>query len=121
MRIQKNGANMNRNVVTTMLWRVVQNYAAFVKVMEMYFYNTMLISTKRNYLSIILTDYHFGKFSEKIEVFQLSNPQSCKDLEDWCQHEPKCTTEDVKTSCPRLCGMCNSTFQNMFVFILYNK
>ena len=39
MRIQKNGANMNRNVLTTMLWRVAQNYAAFVKVTEMYFYN----------------------------------------------------------------------------------
>ena len=43
MRIQKNGANMNQNVVTTMSWRVAQNYAAFVKVIQMYLYNTMIV------------------------------------------------------------------------------
>ena len=43
MRIQKNGANMNQTVVTTMFWRVVQNYAAFVKVIEMYLYNYMIV------------------------------------------------------------------------------
>ena len=43
MRIQKNGANMNQNVVTTMFARVVQNYAAFVKVIEMYLYNYMIV------------------------------------------------------------------------------
>ena len=43
MRIQKNGANMNQNVVTTMLWRVAQNCAAFVKVIEMYLYNYMIV------------------------------------------------------------------------------
>ena len=43
MRIQKNGANMNQTVVTTMFWRVVQNYAAFVKVIEMYLYNKMIV------------------------------------------------------------------------------
>ena len=30
----------------------------------------------------------------------------CEDLQDWCKHEPKCTTEDVLTSCPKLCGTC---------------
>ena len=43
MRIQKNGANMNQTVVTKMFWRVVQNYAAFVKVTEMYLYNYMIV------------------------------------------------------------------------------
>ena len=43
MRIQKNGANMNQTVVTTMFWRVVQNYAAFVKVIKIYLYNTMIV------------------------------------------------------------------------------
>ena len=43
MRIQKNGANMNQTVVMTMFWRVVQNYAAFVKVIEMYIYNQMIV------------------------------------------------------------------------------
>ena len=43
MRIQKNGANMNQTVVTTMFSRVVQNYAALVKVIEMYLYNKMIV------------------------------------------------------------------------------
>jgi hypothetical protein len=46
VRIQKNGANMNQNVVTMMLWRVAQNYAAFVK-KKLRFSNSQTLSHVR--------------------------------------------------------------------------
>ena len=30
----------------------------------------------------------------------------CKNLESWCNYEPKCDNDDVREQCPKWCGTC---------------
>jgi hypothetical protein len=42
----------------------------------------------------------------KSSFFKVIEDPECKDLAEWCKHEPECHHEDVQTSCPKLCGTC---------------
>ena len=89
---------MSQTAILRMSEQAVQNIVKFVKVtINFENSNTEFRSIK---LGQILT-FLLILFSEMI----LEIPP-CEDLEDWCEHEPKCTHEDVVTSCPKLCGTC---------------
>ena len=36
----------------------------------------------------------------------------CKDIEPWCEYEPKCDDEYVQKKCPKLCGECKGKVCN---------
>ena len=88
---------MNQTAILRMSEQAVLNIVKFVKVIIKFeISNTEIRSIVRQILT----------FLSIIFLKLILEIPPCEDLEDWCEHEPKCTHEDVVTSCPKLCGTC---------------
>ena len=88
---------MNQTAILRTSEQAVLNIVKFVKVII----NFEISNTEiRSIVRQILT------FLSIIFLKLILEIPPCEDLEDWCEHEPKCTHEDVVTSCPKLCGTC---------------
>ena len=44
----------------------------------------------------------------------------CKDKEPWCDFNPDCGNEDVKTACPKHCSTCEG-YLATFVYTVNSK
>ena len=88
---------MNQTAILRTSEQAVLNIVKFVKVIIKFeISNTEIRSIVRQILT----------FLSIIFLKLILEIPPCEDLEDWCEHEPKCTHEDVVTSCPKLCGTC---------------